>query len=205
MVNVNFVDVLFPEDIAYGATGGPEFYTSITTTASGKEYRNINWVESRNRYNVSHGVKTYQQMQALLSFFYARRGKAIGFRFRDWSDYRAEKQFLGRGNGVAKTFSLIKYYKSGDVTYIRKITKPIPDGVEIFFGRDVVAKDQFNVDVSSGIVNFVNPPPDNTDVLATFSFDIPVRFDNDRLVASIDQNGNYNWKDISLIELKYEK
>ena len=36
-----FHEIRFPDDIAYGASGGPEFATTIVTMASGFEQRNI--------------------------------------------------------------------------------------------------------------------------------------------------------------------
>jgi uncharacterized protein (TIGR02217 family) len=39
----SFHEVRFPDNIAYGATGGPEFATTVVATGSGHEKRNINW------------------------------------------------------------------------------------------------------------------------------------------------------------------
>jgi uncharacterized protein (TIGR02217 family) len=38
-----FHEVRFPDNIAYGATGGPEFATTVVATGSGHEKRNVNW------------------------------------------------------------------------------------------------------------------------------------------------------------------
>jgi uncharacterized protein (TIGR02217 family) len=38
-----------PDNIAYGATGGPEFATTVVATGSGHEKRNVNWSEARGR------------------------------------------------------------------------------------------------------------------------------------------------------------
>jgi uncharacterized protein (TIGR02217 family) len=40
-----FHEVRFPDNIAYGATGGPEFATMVVATGSGHEKRNVNWSE----------------------------------------------------------------------------------------------------------------------------------------------------------------
>ena len=44
-----FHEVRFPDNIAYGATGGPEFATTVVATGSGHEKRNVNWSEARGR------------------------------------------------------------------------------------------------------------------------------------------------------------
>jgi uncharacterized protein (TIGR02217 family) len=42
-----FHEVRFPDNIAYGATGGPEFATTVVATGSGHEKRNVNWSEAQ--------------------------------------------------------------------------------------------------------------------------------------------------------------
>ena len=39
----SFHEIRFPDNIAYGATGGPEFATTVVATGSGHEKRNVNW------------------------------------------------------------------------------------------------------------------------------------------------------------------
>lgn len=91
---MSFAEAQFPADISYGATGGPVFLTDVVATVSGHEQRNSKWAQARARYNVASGVKTEAQWQALIAFFRARRGKAVGFRFKDWSDFKAVNQPL---------------------------------------------------------------------------------------------------------------
>jgi hypothetical protein len=95
-----FHEIQFPNDIAYGATGGPEFATSVVATASGYEQRNINWSAARGRWDVASGLKKQTQLDTLIAFFRARKGRAHGFRFKDWTDYKATGQALGTGNGT---------------------------------------------------------------------------------------------------------
>ena len=64
----SFHDVRFPEDIAYGTTGGPEFSTDVVVTHGGYERRNVNWEEARCRYNIAHGIKTQAQLEILMAF-----------------------------------------------------------------------------------------------------------------------------------------
>jgi Conserved hypothetical protein 2217 (DUF2460) len=52
----DFHEVRFPDNIAYGATGGPEFATTVVATGAGHEKRNVNWAEARGRWDVASRV-----------------------------------------------------------------------------------------------------------------------------------------------------
>jgi uncharacterized protein (TIGR02217 family) len=108
-----FHEVRFPDNIAYGATGGPEFAPTVVATGSGHEKRNVNWSEARGRWDVASGLKKQAQIDELIAFFRARRGKAFGFRFKDWTDYKTTGQLLGIGDGAKTQFQLIKDYRPG--------------------------------------------------------------------------------------------
>src|SRR6185295_947457 len=120
-----FIETRFPTDIAYGSAGGPEYSTDIVITQSGYEQRNANWSAARARYNVAHGVRTQAQLDDLIAFFRARKGKAHGFRFKDWTDYKIVAQVLGTGTGSQTAFQLVKTYTSGGVTETRILAKPV--------------------------------------------------------------------------------
>lgn len=127
-----FHEVQFPPKIAYGASGGAEFNTSVTSTFAGFEQRNINWQKARGRWDVSTGLKNKADMDALQAFFRARFGKAYGFRFKDWTDYQAVGQNIGTGNGTLTAFQLTKTYTSGGNNYVREIKKPVTGTVKIY-------------------------------------------------------------------------
>jgi hypothetical protein len=67
-----FHEVRFPDNIAYGATGGPEFATTVVATGSGHEKRNVNWAQARGRWDVASGLKKQAQIDELIAFFRAR-------------------------------------------------------------------------------------------------------------------------------------
>jgi uncharacterized protein (TIGR02217 family) len=56
-----FHEVRFPDNIAYGATDGPEFATTVVATGAGHEKRNVNWAEARGRWDVASGLKKQAQ------------------------------------------------------------------------------------------------------------------------------------------------
>jgi len=196
-----FHEVQFPSDISYGSRGGPEYSTDVIITQSGAEQRNINWQDARAVYNVAHGVKTHAQLEELIAFFRARKGRAYGFRFKDWGDFCATGQNIGTGDGVLTQFQLIKTYTSGGTTENRVITKPVDNSVYIYVGG-VLKTGGFSVDNTTGVVTFSVAPGNGVNITADFEFDVPVRFDTDRLSASLDSYGVNSWTDIPLVEVR---
>lgn len=196
-----FAEVQFPPDISYGSSGGPEYTTDLVITTSGHEQRNVNWAQARLRYNVAKGVKNATQLASLIAFFRARKGRAYGFRFKDWSDFRAEGEVLGTGNGVQTQFQLVKRYLSGGVQETRAITKPVTGSVQVYKNA-ALQSSGVNVNYNTGVVTFTAAPATGHAVTANFEFDVPVRFDTDRLEATLDSYGTHSWNDIPLVEVR---
>ena len=118
-----FDEVQFPSNISFGAIGGPGYSTDVVQMDSGFENRNQNWPQGLGKWDCSHAIKTASEIAVLLAFFRARKGKARGFRFKDWTDYQiANSQLVPTG---APTIQLSKAYTSGGITEYRAITKPV--------------------------------------------------------------------------------
>lgn len=196
-----FADVQFPPDISYGSSGGPEYTTDIVISSSGHEQRNVNWSQARLRYNVAKGVKTASQLSNLIAFFRARKGRAYGFRFKDWSDFRAVGEVLGTGDGSTTEFQLVKRYVSGGVQETRSITKPVAGTVSVYKNA-VLQNSGVSVNMNTGVVTFTTAPANGQSITANFEFDVPVRFDTDRLAATMDSYGTHSWEDIPLVEIR---
>lgn len=196
-----FHEVQFPPKIAYGATGGPEFNTTISTTFGGFEQRNVNWQKARGRWDVSTGIKNKADMDAVQAFFRARFGKAYGFRFKDWSDYQAVGQNIGTGNGVLTAFQLTKTYVSGSNTYVREIKKPVNGTVKIYL-NSILQVSGYTVDHATGIVTFSAAPGGGVAVSSDCDFDVPVRFDTDQINVRIDGPAQYMWDSVPIVETR---
>jgi uncharacterized protein (TIGR02217 family) len=196
-----FHEIRFPDNIAYGATGGPEFATTVVVTGAGHEQRNVNWAEARGRWDVGTGLKNQAQLDSLIAFFRGRKGKAQGFRFRDWTDFKALGQLIGTGDDATTVFQLIKRYPSGSAAEMRTIAKPVAGTLRIFFdGVEQLA--DWSVDVKTGIVTFTSPPGEDVDVTADFEFDVPVRFDTDHMAVTIESYRLHAWQQIPIVELR---
>ena len=192
----------FPEDISYGSIGGPTFSTSISELANGIEQRKINWSYPRCRYNAVYGVKSYSQIIAVINFFYAHKGRALPFRFKDWYDYKATRQNLGVGDGTTSNFRIVKNYQAGNNSFTRIITKPVAGSVKVYLDDELQQKELYGVDLKNGFVIFNSPPINNKLIYADFEFDVLVRFDTDFLSCSLDKLGTYGFTSIPLIEVK---
>ena len=83
---IPFHELRFPTAIAFGASGGPERKTDIVALGSGHEERNSRWADSRRRYNAGYGVRSLDDLNAVIAFFEERRGRLYGFRWRDRAD-----------------------------------------------------------------------------------------------------------------------
>ena len=192
---MNFHEIRFPTSLSFGSTGGPERRTDIVTLMNGFEERNTPWEHSRRRFDAGLGLRSLDDVDTLIAFFEARRGQLYGFRWKDWSDYRScppsrdvspLDQEIGRGDGKTTTFALKKSYVSGDHSYARPILKPVAGTVRVALAADPkVDTVEFSVDVTLGRVIFANPPDIDVRITAGFEFDVPVRFDIDRIHTSM--------------------
>lgn len=196
-----FHEVRFPDAIARGATGGPGYDTTILATVAGFERRNANWSQARGRWDVGSGLKRREDFTALIAFFRARQGRAYGFRFKDWTDFRGEAELVGTGDGATKAFPLVKRYASGGVEVARQIRKPVAGTVTV--QRDGVALTSgWSVDPLTGTVSFLTAPAPGAILTASFDFDVPVRFDTDQMDLSLDTYDHGSWPQIPIVEIR---
>ena len=74
------------EEVVFKSTGGAVLTakrTEIVTLANGFEERNTPWAHSRRRYDAGVGLRSLDDVEALIAFFEARRGQMFGFRWKD--------------------------------------------------------------------------------------------------------------------------
>lgn len=208
-----FHEIRFPTDIGLGASGGPRRATEIVTLGSGHEKRNQRWSGSRRRFDVGYGVKTLDQLYALLEFFEARRGPLHAFRFRDPLDWKSSApgqepssidQHIGVGDGVEAQFEFRKQYGSGASAWWRVIDKPVPESIQI--AVDGTAKslgDDFAFNAENASVEFTVGaiPAAGAVVTAGFEFDVPVRFEQEELRYNLEAFTAGQFPTVSLQEV----
>lgn len=218
--------------IRYGSAGGPEFNTSIITVQSGFEQRNANWADSRASWNLAEDVYSKAELEYMISFFRARRGKFEGFRYRDWSDYDVIQGFGEfRATDTPQLMQLVKKYNSTPINQgvpgslyfggygttvadrYREISKPVPQSVRLFMFdvTEIFEGTDYFVDTTTGQVQLINldyyPP-------SVFSwvgeFDVPVRFDTDKFSSTFeayresDREAIYTVTSLPIVEIRID-
>jgi len=190
---MSFHEIRFPTSISRNAQGGPERRTDVVVLGSGFEERNSRWADSRRSYNAGYGVKLVDDLHAVIAFFEERRGRLHGFRWRDHTDWKscapkaapaALDQGLGTGDGTKTTFQLVKQYGAAFAPWTRAIKKPVAGTVLVAVaGVPKTLGTHYALDVTSGLITFLAGaiPASGQSVTAGFEFDVPVRFDTDKL------------------------
>ncbi|TWF56998.1 DUF2460 domain-containing protein [Neorhizobium alkalisoli] len=191
-----FHEVRFPLRLALGASGGPVRRTDIVNLSNGREQRNQRWRDSRRSYDAGSGIRSTTDLYEVLEFFEARAGQLYGFRFRDPLDWKscapggvvsAMDQILGAGDGATAAFELLKTYADFAGSWARRISKPVAGSVLVAVAGASKPAGSFAVDAVTGVLTFASGhvPPAGAVITAGFEFDVPVRFDIDRIDVSL--------------------
>ncbi|SDB31610.1 DUF2460 domain-containing protein [Bauldia litoralis] len=209
-----FHDVRFPTEIAFGSAGGPERLTEVVTLGSGHEERSSRWADPRRRYNAGYGIRSIDDLHAVVAFFEERRGRLYGFRWRDRVDFSSAApsgavtptdQVIGVGDGATTTFQLVKTYGALHAPYRRTIAKPVSATVRVAVdSAELDEGDDWSCDLTTGIVTFTpgSVPAVDAAVTAGFAFDVPVRFDTDRLDINLSSFAAGDIPTIPLVEIR---
>jgi uncharacterized protein (TIGR02217 family) len=209
---MSFHEVRFPTAIGFGSGGGPERKTEIVALGSGHEERNTPWAHGRRRYDAGSGVKSLNDVYAVVAFFEARRGRLHGFRWKDHLDFRSKgpldavtalDQTIGVGTGAQTAFPLSKTYVSGPTSYQRPVVKPVAGTVLVAVAGVIKTLGaDFTVNAATGVVTLTAAPASGASVTAGFEFDVPVRFDTDRLDISLAGFRTGELPHIPIIEIR---
>lgn len=198
---MTFLDMRFPTGISFGAVGGPGFSSDVVTLNSGFESRNQNWQDARCSYDVSKGCTSDEDRMDLIAFFRMCKGRVHSFRFKDWTDFEVDT-----GEGVmiqltATTYQLVKRYTTDDGTDDRDIALPyewvIKQGV-----NTLIDGQHYSVDDETGILTVLgSPTPFPT--AWTGKFDVPCRFDTDKLQLVAEDQGYFKSQSIPIVEIRF--
>lgn len=196
---MSFFECEFPTQIAFMASGGPAFSTSVNEGFSGGEQRNRNWSLTRGVWTVDLHFKTQEFFDAVQAFFLVVGGQADAFRFKDHKDFKATNQHIGTGDNTTVAFQLVRNYVSGPRTYVRNIHKPIMSSITDFQGNalaDTVKiydngvlkflTTDYTIDATTGVVTFIVAPVAGHNITADFQFHYPARFTSDELKGQVE-------------------
>lgn len=202
----------FPDNIGLHSSSHTQFNTDVVVLKNGFEQRNARWSYPLHSYDVASGIKTEADLSMILHFFNSVRGRFIGFRFKDWLDYTSSPilgksitstdQIIGIGDGNQREFALVKTYQIGALSQVRKINKPVANTVIVAVNG--VFDQRFVINTPTGVVALpeeYDPPQENDIVSAGFEFDVPCRFDTDKLMIGLPYQ-NFGSFTIPLVEIR---
>lgn len=199
---MSFVNVRLSDRVAFGFTGGPEWYTQIDNLEGGGEVRNAGWKYPRHRYTAQFMNFLDKERTEIQHAFYAVRGRWLAFRFKDHGDFRAVDEPLAVVEGTRTPAQLTKTYRMGPVHTVRRIQAPV--------GSTVVVRDAAGDPVAGALdaeTGLFTPASDWGAGQHTWSgeFDVWVRFDNDFNAFAITNKSGESFvgtADIELVEVK---
>lgn len=199
----------FPDNISYGAVGGPEFKTFIFEANSGVEQRSKSRDSAKYSWNVAHGIRDKADVTTLLAFFLTIAGRACGFRFKDWSDFELTAHQIGVGDSTTGSdgtalFNISQTYTTGVLTHVRRIFKIVATPVPVILINDIVeSAANYTIDFDLGTVTFSDPnrPLTGETIKITCEFDVPVRFNVDKMDISLDFFDTESWSNIQVVSL----
>lgn len=196
---MNFHDVILPNSISKFAIGSSEFLTSCASSMSGREVRHSDNLMPKRRYFLKDARLSKKQFELLNSFFKARAGKRFSFLIKDHFDYKVNKQLIFTGNGKSQEFQLKKTYEDSLSPFVRNITKPSIKTIK-FWQNEIEVFAEF-VDKNNGTVKFSEIIEDGQKIYASFNFYVAVRFVNDNLQYSSNDDGTIMIDNAELIEV----
>jgi len=104
---------------------------------------------------------------------------------------------------VRTAFQLQKAYASWPWRYLRPIRKPVLGTVRVAIAGDAQKESiDFTVDYATGVVTFAAPPGLAAAVTAGFEFDVPVRFDADRIEVSVASFQAGHMPNVPVVEVR---
>lgn len=176
----------FPGCPSFGMVANPRYNVSIGQTISARERRNANWERALNAYTVTVGPRMEGEIQELLEFWHAVGGPEIGFRFKDWSDFKSCRVHLDPTAldqptqlipGSPGGYQLLKVYRAGILARTRQILKPIASTIVLADNGVEQAPGSYTVEESTGLVQLGFVPAG--EITWGGEFDVPVRFDSE--------------------------
>ncbi|MGV8936003.1 MAG: phage distal tail protein, Rcc01695 family [Allorhizobium sp.] len=193
----SFHEVRFPLRLSLKTSGGPVRQTDIVNLSNGREVRNLRWRDARRRYDAGSGIRSVADLYAVLEFFEARSGGLCGFRFADPVDFSsgpsgapiaATDQVIGSGDGLRRNFQLTKTYGDAGGSHVRTIVKPENGSVVVAVNGAALPLGAFACNPATGLVTIQEDyiPSSGAIVQAGYRFDVPVRFDIDRIEINLE-------------------
>lgn len=190
-----------PPEVEIGMVGGPTYQNIIQESVSGIEQRIQVWAKCRGEWDISYPILDREasagNFRAVIAMFRAHRAELHPFPFKDWSDFQLINEHIATGDGVGVTAQIIKTYDPsqvmlaipGSLTYVREIFLPVAGLVVKVNGVTKTLTTDYTIG-STGIITFTSPPANGHAITVTGEFDVPARFNTQKLDLVINDGTN---------------
>ena len=176
----DFLESRLDTKIERGATGGPvQPGRKKIYTTSGRLTQSFTNSLALHKFDVSHGVRTAADYQTVLDLFYVvMYTPFIGFRFKDWRDFRLTQQNSRLVHIAGTTYQIHRVHTFGGNEFLRPIYKPA-SAVTVYnaLGSSLTS----TTDTTTGVVTV----PSGTPATCVGEFDLPVTFSNDEWTGDL--------------------
>lgn len=176
-----------------GWVGGPGFNTDIQQLRSGRETRNAGWAQVQHFYSVTFQNIQQSDYVPIKQMHLTCMGRLHCFLYLDWADHQADDDLVAVALAGQSVFQLCKTSTIDGISYQRSVFalyEPDESGAAIpadptitVDGTPTIA---FTADHDRGLITFDTPMTGGEVVRWSGAFAVWVRFDNDRLPFSID-------------------
>lgn len=188
-----FVDVPFPDCIAFGSQFEPEWKTTVIENEGGYESSVQKWSQNRLTADVSFAVRTKTDYLLILDHFNMVRARARSFPFKNHLDFETT-QLTGTVLSLAfaeiaanGTYYLHRKYGTGSNAFNKRITRP-DSPVAVYRTRSAVTTNitgaGASITYTTGAVAITGHAGGDTYSWAG-TFMIPCRYGVDRLPAAV--------------------
>lgn len=194
-----YVRAFIPACATFGWSGGPSFQTRIKVLINGRERRNADWSQEKNRYTVPFQNLSAEQYTTVRQMFQVCRGMAHDFLYQDPLDAYSDNEEFAVADGVTAEYQLSKLSAIEGVIYQREINalytagddgEAVPSTISVTVNNTPTV---VTVDYDRGKVLFSPAPTIGSILRWSGEFATWVRFDADWLPFSIDNrlSGGY--------------
>lgn len=219
-----FNHVVFPLQIS-ALESAVQYLTTIVSGKNAQEVRNAEWQDPLLRFNAGFAVRSYEDINTLVSFFHICKGREKGFLLKNEQDYTVD-EWTEVTETVTTSLEQYQLYKEYTVsvlgvnqTYQRTINRVDATSVQLREAGTPMnytvsyppGANEFTVDWATGRVSYQASAGGATVDFKVGTYYIPVRFDTDILPINLmaawlnaqnDQYGLAEIPNIPIIEVR---
>jgi uncharacterized protein (TIGR02217 family) len=191
-----FLEQRLTDAVARGSRGGPTGRRTKTYVQSGALAQKFERSLPLHVYDISFGIKTLDDFEAVRAMFYVVMFTPyLGFRMRDWNDYKGTRTNTTLTSLGGGTWQLKRRYTIGAINFDRVIKKPNSDVVAYDAGGSPLTT---SVDTATGIATITGTPASWVG-----TFDVPVTFVDDKIDSiALDGIAGHELQGLSSIRLE---